>query len=237
MLSHAALQQQIEDLEAQVEAIKSQGEYLIGVRLERSPAGGTASQNAKESSKYARLRAGRGKVLPNGKKSRYVPVEQIARYAAACQRGEQIQKLERQIERLKAKASQLEQAQYRNWKTQKRSRRRPAIVNSESETTHLIEVDLSPMPVTPAAILVLYRQASDAPVHAVAAEVWQGEERIALVKAFHCMGMRADKVQAQIKQLLGELHQKFGVTRFEDVVKEIPVEQCPLIPCPYKVEP
>jgi len=235
MPSHAALKQQIRDLEAQVEVIKSQGEYLIGVRLERSPAGGTASQNAKGSSKYARLRAGRGKVLPNGKKSRYVPVEHIARYAAACQRGEQIQKLERQIERLKAKADQLEQAQYRNWKTQKRSRRKPAIVNSEA--IDLIEVDLSSMPVSPAAILVLYRQANDAPVHAVAAEIWQGQERIAVVKAFHCMGMRADKVQAQIKYLLGELHQKFGVTRFEDVVKEIPVEQCPLVPCPYKVEP
>ncbi|HIK18487.1 MAG TPA: hypothetical protein IGS53_24820 [Leptolyngbyaceae cyanobacterium M33_DOE_097] len=235
MPSHAALQQQIKDLEAQVEAIKSQGDYLIGVRLERSPAGGTASQNAKESSKYARLRAGRGKVLPNGKKSRYVPVEQIARYTAACQRGEQIQKLERQIERLKAQADQLEQAQYRNWKTQKRSRRKPTIVNSEA--VNLIEIGLSSMPASPAAILVLYRQASDAPVHAVAAEVWQGEERIAVVKAFHCMGMRADKVQAQIKHLLGELHQKFGVTRFEDVVKEMPVEQCPLVPCPYKVEP
>ena len=79
MPSLQSLQQRLTALEAQIAGLKQEGDYLIGVRLERSAAGGTASQSAKQDLKYARLRAGRGKLLPNGKKSMYVPVRDIAR--------------------------------------------------------------------------------------------------------------------------------------------------------------
>lgn len=251
MSSLNALQQRLSKLEAQLEAIRQEGEYLMGVRLERSPAGGTASRNAKESSKYARLRAGRGKLLPNGKRSMYVSVQEIARYDAACERGGRLQKLERELNQVKAQIAKLEQSQYRSLKGKRRrfpvqkpspqtSSLQP-IFPSTMATTFISDrpnqavIEIEPPLTTPAAILVLYRQNSHAPVHAIAAEVWQGDQKIAEVKAVHCMGMKGDRVSAYIKEILASLSQQFGVTRFEDVIKEVPVNHCPISNCPLKV--
>jgi hypothetical protein len=231
------LQRQLASLETQIEQLKSEGEYLVGVRIEHSPAGGSASKAAKESSRYARLRSGRGKLLPNGKKSYYIPVEKIAQYEAACDRGKQIQQLERQIERIKTQIWKIEQTQYRRWDDKSRGGRNTRKLNLSAATSPVETVEVNPplLPAAPAAILVLYRQSSNSPVHAVAAEVWRENQKIAEVKPVHCMGMRADKVADYIKQLLTSLNQQFAVMKFEDVVKEIPVQQCPITPCPLKV--
>lgn len=115
------------------------------------------------------------------------------------------------------------------------ARRRLRRQNISSRANSLAEwVEVSPpaTSIATAAVLVLYRQHPNAPVHAVAAEVWQGDQKIAAVTPTHCMGMKGDRVTLFIKEVLSSLHQQFGVTRFEDVVKEIPVEKCPLDPCP-----
>ncbi|SRR5579883_537946 len=230
------LQKQLASLETELENAKSSGNYLIGVRIERSPAGGSASKGAKESCKYARLRAGRGKLLQNGKKSLYIPIEKIAEYQAACDRGKQIQQLERQIERIKTQIGMSQRSQYRRW-TEKNHQQhkapkfpRPVTLDNAEVST----VDPPIAPATSAAILVLYRQSPHSPVHAVAAEIWQGNQKVVEVKPMHCMGMRADKVTDYIKVLLVDLNRRYSVLRFEDVVREIPVQQCPLIPCPLK---
>ena len=86
----------------------------------------------------------------------------------------------------------------------------------------------------PAAVLVLYRQGKEAPVHAIAAEVWRGNQKVAVVEAVHTMGMRGDKVTTYIKDLLQSLQAQYGVLKFEDVVKELPVNQCPIPNCPIR---
>lgn len=234
--SNEALQRQLSSLETEMATLKGAGDYLIGVRIERSSAGGSASKAAKEDCKYARLRAGRGKRLPNGKKSLYIPVAMIAHYEAACDRGKQVQKLEQQIEGVRDRLWQLEQAQYQPLSTQSRKVRK---VNNFRQpvmkrTLTVVAVDAPPPPITPAAILVLYRQHPNAPVHAIAAEIWQDNQKVVEVKAMHCMGMKGDRVSAYIKEILLSLSQSFGVTRFEDVVKEVPVHQCPIAHCPLK---
>lgn len=236
MSSVQDLQSQLSALEAELSVLKAAGDYLIGVRIERSPAGGSASMAAKQSSKYARLRAGRGKILPNGKKSLYIPVERIPHYQAACDRGKQVQQLERQIEAIKTQIWKLEQSQYRQWDSNRRKghhARKPKR-SLATQSSEVIEIDPPQPPTAPAAILVLYRQSPHTPVHAVAAEVWQESQKIAEVKPVHCMGMRADKVTDYIKQLLTSLNRQFAITKFEDVVKEVPIQQCPIIPCPLK---
>jgi hypothetical protein len=236
------LRQQLIVLTNQVTALQQAGTYLVGVRIERSPAGGTASLAAKEACRYARLRAGKGKLLPNGKKSQYIPVESISQYEAACARGKQIQQLERQIERIRAQIWKIEQTQYRSWSRKARTPRATKVLNQpvvnpvEPPSRQLFEVNLSPLESPPAAILVLYRQSPTTPVHAVAAEVWQGNQKVLEIRPVHCMGMRADKVTEYIKQLLASLTQQFGITRFEDTVKEVPVEWCPIDPCPLRNE-
>lgn len=110
-----------------------------------------------------------------------------------------------------------------------------------SSTSELIQTASEPIHISapaiqsvPAAVLVLYRQGKDTPVHAIAAEIWQGNRKIATVEAFHCMGMRGDKVTASIKELLSSLHEQFGISKFEDVIKEVPVAQCPISNCPMQ---
>lgn len=60
---------EIEDLQQRISSLKKKGPFLQGIRVERVPAGGTASKKAQNDCKYARLRAGRGNLLDNSKKS------------------------------------------------------------------------------------------------------------------------------------------------------------------------
>lgn len=98
------------------------------------------------------------------------------------------------------------------------------------------EVTVPPPPLPLAAVLVLYRNRKDAPVHAVAAEIWKGDRKVGEMKPVHCMGMRGDQVTAYLQQILGTLRESYGISRFEDVVKEIPVQHCPIDGCPISGE-
>ena len=91
------IQTEIKDLQQQILVLKEKGPFLQGVRIERTAAGGTASKEAQKDCKYARLRAGKGKLLDNGKKSKYIPIREIGKYQAMCARGRAIRKLEREV--------------------------------------------------------------------------------------------------------------------------------------------
>jgi hypothetical protein len=95
--SIAELETERAKLEARLKDIQDEGEVLVGVRLDRSAAGGTAT---KQDCKYARLRAGRGKLLPNGKQSQYVKLEDIPEVEAAIVRGAEVGQLRRRLEQL-----------------------------------------------------------------------------------------------------------------------------------------
>ncbi len=104
----ATLRQEQQNLQDQIEQLLQSGDCLQGVRLEFTPAGGTASDQAKQSCKYARLRAGRGKILDNGKKSKYIQLHQIAEYKAAIARGKQLTRLTRRLETVEAEIAKIE---------------------------------------------------------------------------------------------------------------------------------
>ena len=101
------LQEELHRLRADMDRIRNAGECLQGIRLEFTPAGGTASNEAKQTCKYARLRAGKGKTLSNGKKSQYVPLSQIAHYQAAIARGQQLARLTRRMNRIQSEIAQI----------------------------------------------------------------------------------------------------------------------------------
>lgn len=132
---------------------------------------------------------------------------------------------------------------YRNREDDNRNRRRmrklashPAGMGKAHANTVLageeMQLIIPPPPIILAAVLVLYRNHKDAPVHAVAAEIWQGDRKVGEMKPIHCMGMRGDQVATYLQQVLTTLRESYGVSRFEDVVKEIPVQQCPIEACP-----
>ena len=84
----------------QIAALQNEGDVLIGVRLDRAAAGGTASNQSLINYKYARLRSGRGKTLSNGQKSQYIPLKEIAATEAAIQRGKELVRLQKRLENL-----------------------------------------------------------------------------------------------------------------------------------------
>ncbi|MGJ3250815.1 MAG: hypothetical protein ACFE0J_06755 [Elainellaceae cyanobacterium] len=127
---------------------------------------------------------------------------------------------------------------YRHRDDDNRTRRRMRKLVKQGSTADLhppvepVEILVPSPPPIYAAVLVLYRNHPDAPVHAVAAEIWQGSQQVGEMKAVHCMGMRGDQVAAYLQSLLQHLREHYGVGRFEDVVKEVPVTQCPIEGCP-----
>ena len=123
---------------------------------------------------------------------------------------------------------------YRDDSNRTRRRLRKTGNGGRSQSTEPMELTVSLKSTARSAVLVLYRQGKDSPVHAIAAEVWQGDQKIAGVKPVHCMGMRGNEVTEYIQEMLGVINGQFDIKRFEDVIKEIAVHQCPINPCPLK---
>ena len=96
----AELQTERNTIITRIAALQNEGDVLIGVRLDRAAAGGTASNQSLINYKYARLRSGRGNTLSNGQKSQYIPLKQIAATEAAIQRGKELVRLQKKLETL-----------------------------------------------------------------------------------------------------------------------------------------
>ena len=88
--------------------------------------------------------------------------------------------------------------------------------------------------VPPVAYLYLYRdRPKDSPLHAIAMSVWRGSEKILEVAPMHCAGLRNRQIQAHLQKVLGQLQERYGITKFEPPVRLSPSE-CPIEPCPLK---
>ncbi len=87
------------------------------------------------------------------------------------------------------------------------------------------------------AYLYLYREKrQDAPLHAIAASVWQGSEKKLEIEPIHCAGMRNQQVNQYLQKIQLELDAQFGIKKFESVLRLEPVE-CPIENCPLKIHP
>lgn len=92
------------------------------------------------------------------------------------------------------------------------------------------------MPIThkPVAYLYLYRQKrQDAPLHAISISVWQGNQRVLEVDPIHCAGMRNQKIQTYLTDVIKTLRERYGITKFEPEIRLEPTE-CPIKNCPLR---
>jgi len=86
------------------------------------------------------------------------------------------------------------------------------------------------------AVLVVYRPAgADTPIHAIAAQVWKGQEKFAAISPIHCAGMTASQVHIYMQKVLGLLESNYGVKKFASQERLDPY-LCPLRPCPCHPE-
>ncbi len=93
------------------------------------------------------------------------------------------------------------------------------------------EVVLSPA--APAALLYLYRERVDTPLHAVGAELWLGQEKKAAIEPAHCLGLTSRQVAAYLQEVLQVFSHKYevSISKFAAQV-ELDPSRCPISPCP-----
>ena len=82
------------------------------------------------------------------------------------------------------------------------------------------------------AVLVVYRQSGiDTPIHAIAVQVWKGQEKFAAISPIHCAGMVATQVHTYVQKVLVLLESNYGIKKFASQERLDPW-LCPLRPCP-----
>ena len=100
------------------------------------------------------------------------------------------------------------------------------------------EVETVSLPVAetsaPYANLYIWREKrKDAPIHAIAASVFQNGSKVLEVAPIHCAGYRKRQLEKYVqKDVMGDLRARFGITFFADEIRLEPIE-CPIPGCPW----
>jgi hypothetical protein len=123
---------------------------------------------------------------------------------------------------------------YRNrdrYNASKRQQYRGVAVSAEVDDGKGTVLTVVPT-VVPAAVLYLYRARVDDPLHAIGAELWLGQVKVAEIEPVHTMGLMPVQVKGFLKEILTAFSgQVPGVNQFE-VQKELSPDCCPIRPCP-----
>ena len=92
-------------------------------------------------------------------------------------------------------------------------------------------------PAVPAAVVHWYRMTKDSPLHALGAELWMGNDRVAQVEPVHCLGLTELQIKTLLVRILDVFSQHSGikVERFRSSV-ELHPHNCPIRPCPVYPE-
>jgi hypothetical protein len=113
---------------------------------------------------------------------------------------------------------------------QRRSLKTQAKLSDHTDRSTTIEID---HPIGTAASIIFYRERQDAPVHAIAAEIWQGNEKVLNVKPMHCLGLSPAQVVEMMKEILSACSTELEVdlSKFASKI-ELHPSLCPIRPCP-----
>jgi hypothetical protein len=86
-------------------------------------------------------------------------------------------------------------------------------------------------PLGTAASIIFYRERQDAPVHAIAAEVWKGGDKVLTVKPMHCLGLSPAQVVEVMTEILSACSTELNVelSKFASKV-ELHPSLCPIRP-------
>ena len=82
------------------------------------------------------------------------------------------------------------------------------------------------------AMFVVYRQSgTDTLIHAIAVQIWKGQEKFASVSPIHCTGMVETQVHTYVQKVLVLLESNYGIKKFASQERLDPW-LCHLRPCP-----
>jgi hypothetical protein len=102
-----------------------------------------------------------------------------------------------------------------------------------------LEIDLIAVepPATYFAVLYLYKEPGEKPLHALGAELWLGQQPICRLDPIHCFGLTASKIKTYTEQVLQAFSKKYNVNLYQyKEMFEISPSQCPVRPCPLHPE-
>jgi hypothetical protein len=88
-------------------------------------------------------------------------------------------------------------------------------------------------PQTYFAVLYLYKEPGEKPLHALGAELWMGQQAIVKLEPVHCFGLTSGQIRGYSESVLQAFSKECGVklAQFKDIF-ELNPQTCPLRPCP-----
>lgn len=110
-------------------------------------------------------------------------------------------------------------------------RRRAKRLEGEGE---MVEVSA---PETVYALLYLYQDRADAPLHAIKAELWKGQEVLLRTDPIHCFGYTAGQIRDYSERILKEFstQSEVKINQFKEQFF-LSSSACPIRPCPLVSE-
>ncbi|WP_414574245.1 hypothetical protein [Nostoc sp. CCY 9925] len=83
------------------------------------------------------------------------------------------------------------------------------------------------------AVLYLYKEAGDKPLHAMSAELWLGQKPICRLEPIHCFGLTAGKIRTYTDKVLQAFAKDYNISlyQYKDMFEVSPTH-CPVRPCP-----
>ena len=118
-------------------------------------------------------------------------------------------------------------ARHRDRRNQTRSLKR------QDTLPEALKVDIADFANICFAVLLVYRNpGANTPIHAIAAEIWQGQEKQAIIPPLHCVGMVPSQIHAYVSKMLETLEEHYGIKKFASQ-ERFDVALCPIRPCPH----
>jgi hypothetical protein len=120
----------------------------------------------------------------------------------------------------------------RNHTRKQRRRNEMQNLGKDVDCNTTVTIDI-PVPAIPAAVVHWYRETKDSPLHALGAELWVGNDRVAKIEPVHCLGLTELQVKTLLLRILDGFSQHSGLKleRFRTAVELHPLN-CPIRPCP-----
>jgi hypothetical protein len=108
---------------------------------------------------------------------------------------------------------------------------------SKNDSGQIEAIAVAP-PETYFAVLYLYKDSGDKPLHALGAELWLGQKPVCRLEPIHCFGMTASKIRAYTDKVLQAFAAEYSITLYQyKELFEIAPTHCPVRPCPLHPEP
>ena len=104
---------------------------------------------------------------------------------------------------------------------------------SEERQVETVSLPVAEVSVPYANLYIWREKRKDAPIHAIAASVFQDGSKVLEVAPIHCAGYRKRQLEKYVqKDVMSYLNARFGITFFADEIRLEPIE-CPIAGCPW----